>query len=800
MKKLIVKANKNYKFYGCNLVLPKKVIILKKDIFGFGEYLTDENAHHYETKAILIDSDCFTGRGTLKNVSSVYGVLSKIEFKYTLGEPVTKITGLNIGLVDHVDYEFETADFNVVHKKVRNFDEANEQLKELNKLIWTCEAEKEYIQSRLEGIESYKKIFGGKTTSVPSKPNELKKYETVCEVEEIFYELMTHVELSPTSVRLLTEHNSITFCFRYTTFQVKRDLEKITPIYNALYEKECEENKPITTEYEENKHVTTEAKTLDYSNSDDVKYFVMNNPYPKYIKEKVKVILKDNSSEGQRYMRSLLTLPYWNEKRCARTTEEVRSILDAKHYGMDEVKDKISDYISLLNLNIKNVKPPILCLVGGAGTGKTTIAYAIAEALGRDFVKMSVGGIDDSLSIKGFESSYTNSSAGMVIRAMQQSSSINPVFLIDEIDKMSPVHGDPVGALLEVLDPTQNNTFIDTYLSVPYDFSKVLFITTANDINNIPTPLRSRLEIIDIPSYTDSEKVTIAKQYMLKKEQTRYEIEDINIELDDQDIEYMIQAYTNEAGVRELERCISRIVMKTTIAYKNTDEKHVKITHEILEKWIGKPKYKRSTTKLEEKSEVGVCNSILYADDKHRQIIKPIEVLPVDNARGFHMDAIGCRTEIPYISTTLRYLEENSKNFDIENILQNKGFHFHMQGWNNIISDNGIASSVLIATISALTKIPLSNSIATVGEISLHGQLIKTIAMDEKLKIASNSGIKKIYIPRDGSNVTTDTNSYKYGDMEVVLVDNASELVDLVFGDKISKNIEFTNEEKRLLS
>ena len=783
--------NNKYKYFGYNpCVLPKKEIIVKKDILGFKKYLTVENNHHYEIKAILIDRERFTGYGKLVDNHCIYGVLSKIEFEYALGEPVTKITGLSIGWVNEFDYESMTANFNITHKRISDYEQANEQLKELNRLIWAGEVEQEFIQSKLGGLGKSKNIFGNKTMPLPTQPNELKDCKTVEEVEDIFYELLLHVDLATKDVRMLISQRGVFGCLCYATSKVKRAIKEIDPVYQTLH----------ANDEMEKKNDVTDAKTLDYSNSDDVTYFVMNNPFPKYIKEKVKVVLKDNSSEGQRYMRSLLTLPYWNEKRCARTTEEVRSILDTKHYGMDEVKDKISDYISLLNLNIKNVKPPILCLVGGAGTGKTTIAYAIAEALGRDFVKMSVGGIDDSLSIKGFESSYTNSSAGMVIRAMQQSSSINPVFLIDEIDKMSPVHGDPVGALLEVLDPTQNNTFIDTYLSVPYDLSKVLFITTANDINNIPTPLRSRLEIIDIPSYTDSEKVMIAKQYMLKKEQSRYEIEDINIELDDQDIEYMIQAYTNESGVRELERCISRIVMKTTIAYKNTNDKHVKITHEILEKWIGKPKYKRSTAKLEEKSEVGVCNSILYADDKHRQIIKPIEVLPVDNARGFHMDAIGCRTEISYISTTLRYLEENSKNFDIENVFQNKGFHFHMQGWNNIISDNGIASSVLIATISALTNIPLSNSIATVGEISLHGQLIKTIAMDEKLKIASNSGIKKIYIPRDGSNVTTDTNSYKYGDMEVVLVDNASELVDLVFGDKISRNIEFTNEEKRLLS
>lgn len=781
--------NNTYKYYGCDpFILPKKEIISKKDIFGFEKYLTDENNHHYETKVILIDSARFMMDGSLENEQHVYGVLSKVEFEYTLGEPVTTITGLNIGRINQFDYESMTANFIISHKTVSDYEKANEELQELNKLIWTGEVEQEYIQSKLEGIGKIN--FFGEKTPLPSKPNELKKCETVEEIEELFYELLSHVNLATDDFRRIISHRGIFACFTIATIGVDRALEKINLVYNTLHEKECKEKL----------NVATDAKSLDYSNSDAVSHFVMEKPYPKYIKEKVMEILKDKSSEGKSYLRSLLTLPYWNEKSCTRTSEEVRSILDAKHYGMNEVKDKITDYISLLNLNIKNAKPPILCLVGEAGTGKTTIAYAIAEALGKDFVKMSVGGIEDSLSIKGFESSYTNSTAGMVIRAMQKSSSINPVFLIDEIDKMSAVHGNPAGAILEVLDPTQNNTFTDTYLSVPYDLSKVLFITTANNINDIPAPLKSRLEIVNIPSYTDSEKVTIAKQYMLKKEQTRYEIDEVEILFGDEDIKYMIQAYTNESGVRELGRCISRIVMKTTIAYKNTDVKQVKITRDILENWLGKSKFKTSVSKLEEKSEVGVCNSVLYADDKRRQIIKPIEVLPIDNANGFHMDAIGYQTEIPYISTTLRYLGENSKNFDLENLFQNKGFHFHMQGCNSIISDNGIASSVLIATISALTNIPLSNSIATVGEISLHGQLIKTIAMDEKLKIASNSGIKTIYIPRDGSNVSENTNSYKYDDMEVVLVNNASELVNLVFGDKISQSTEFNDEEKRLLS
>lgn len=739
--------------------LPGDSIKLPEDYFQLEE--SCKPSKFCNPKVVLIKSEYFNGNELIINDSkSCYGMLAEIIYFdcYVL------VRCINVVKIAKVDNESKIVEIKKNYRKTKDLNVTKSYLRRLVNLMVRCKQEQSEVTNERANV-----IVGN--TFFYFLEEDAFDFKDITNAGNTLLELMSDINISKRFKLELVYEEDINEAIMLLIQKLK-DMEAMR-ILPYLKEKERNVQKPPVNKY-----------TLDYSNKKEVLEYVKNENLPEYIKNKVHNVYKADMKRSSEYLHALLTLPFCSAKKTVHTPSEIKKILDSKHYGMNDVKEKISDYISMLNLNIKNVNPPILCLVGEAGTGKTTIAYAIAEALNRDFVKMSVGGLEDSSSIKGFEATYTGATPGMVIRAMQQSESINPVFLIDEIDKMSSIHGDPVGALLEVLDPTQNKTFLDTYLSVPYDLSKVLFITTANSIDDIPIPLKSRLEVIEIPSYTLEEKVIIAKDFAIKKYKSMYELDDIDIQLSDEDIRYIIFSYTNEAGVRELERCINQIMTKVAIKYKNTDKKEIEISKEIIEQWLGKPKYKK-LSQIKEKSLIGVCNSILYSNNAHGQIIEPIEVLPLNNKSGFKVDSIGYQLEVPFISTALRYLEVNSDCFNLSSVMKNKGYHIHMQGFHNIISDNGVSCSVLLATISALTNIPINNTTATIGEVSLRGQLIKTIDMKNKLSVAAENGIKKLYVPSDGFPVAKYNKKIMYGDMEVIPVENAKELIELIFENKL---------------
>jgi ATP-dependent Lon protease len=449
------------------------------------------------------------------------------------------------------------------------------------------------------------------------------------------------------------------------------------------------------------------------------------------------------------YIESLLSLPWDSETDDLVDLKAVRKKLDSSHYGLDDVKNRIIEYLAVKEHSNK-LSGPIICLIGPPGTGKTTLASSIAKSINRNFVKISVGGIDDEAEILGHRRSYIGASPGRIIDGMKRAESSNPVFLIDEVDKMSKgLKGDPASALLEVLDSEQNKTFRDAYLEIEYDLSKVMFILTANSLENIPLPLLDRLEIIDISGYTEFEKKDIAKKYLIPKICKTHGLAYLKVY--DQVILDIIRHYTKEAGVRDLERQFSKVIRK--IVTLLVTEKDIKfkpvLTINNLEEYLGKKKF--SYLKDGSKTHIGIVSALSYTPYGG-------EVLPIEvnyfKGNG-NLILTGSLGEVMKESATiaLSYIKSNCKDFEIEyDKLCKNDIHIHIP--NGAVSKDGPSAGVTLVTslISAFSNIEVDNQVAMTGEITLRGNVLPVGGLKEKCIGALRNNIKKIFIPEDNLN------------------------------------------------
>ena len=370
---------------------------------------------------------------------------------------------------------------------------------------------------------------------------------------------------------------------------------------------------------------TIKEELGDVSSMDDdaakIREKLENNPYPEHVKKKALEELRrfemlppgsGEASVQRTYIDWLINVPWWQETEDNSDLSAVRAILDEDHYGLEKVKDRIMEYLAVKQMT-GTLNAPILCLVGPPGVGKTSLARSIARSIDRKFVKMSLGGVRDEAEIRGHRRTYLGALPGRIIQGMKKSGVINPVFLIDEIDKMGADYkGDPSDAMLEVLDPEQNTFFSDHYLEESYDLSKVMFIATANYLENIPAPLRDRLEIIELPSYTEIDKVTIAKEHLIPKQIKTNGLKATQFHLKDAELLYMIRHYTREAGVRQLERLISALCRKTVLAVLKDGRKSVTITKKLINEWLGKEKFEYGAR--EKKDQIGCVTGLAYTE------------------------------------------------------------------------------------------------------------------------------------------------------------------------------------------
>lgn len=465
------------------------------------------------------------------------------------------------------------------------------------------------------------------------------------------------------------------------------------------------------------------------------------------------------------YLDWVLHLP-WNKTRKENANfDEVYKELNKSHFGMDEIKIRISEYVAIKNLN-RNIQSPIICLVGPPGVGKTTIAMSIAKALNRDFYKISVGGLNDSTELVGSRRTYLASAPGKIIQGLNKCGSNNPLMLIDEVDKMvKDYKGDPASTLLEILDPNQNKIFTDNYIEEPFDLSGVLFILTANNVSDIPKPILDRVELIELHSYTVFEKKDIAKNYMLPNILLDNMVYDNKIKFSDELLYFLINNYTDEAGVRDLERILSSLARKITI-------NNVKILNEErVVKLLGNPKY---TSNLVMEEENGVVNTLAVSNSGGT--LSKVEVVTCKGNDKLTITGNAGNILKESISVVLTMLKLKYKySFHNEDI----HVHFLDASSKKDGPSAGIALSVALCSLKENKKVP--NDVAFTGEVSLNGSILKIGGLKEKLIAAYNKNIKVVYMPKSNSEDLENVPKLILDNMEVIPVSNFNEVYTKLF-------------------
>ena len=447
------------------------------------------------------------------------------------------------------------------------------------------------------------------------------------------------------------------------------------------------------------------------------------------------------------YLDWLLDIP-WNEK-----TEDTESLNDAvkilneDHYGLEKIKERITEYLAVLKLT-NGLNAPILCLVGPPGVGKTSIASSIARSLGRKFVRMSLGGVKDESEIRGHRKTYIGALPGRIIAGLKNAGSANPVFLLDEIDKLSSdMRGDPASALLEVLDPAQNSTFRDRYLEVPYDLSKVLFITTANSVDTIPRPLLDRMELIELGGYTAEEKREIAKRYLVPKKRAANGLEEEQLSFDDSALDEIISGYTMEAGVRHLEREIDAVCRKAAVrtAEGNTDK--INVTAATVQEMLGARRYERDAAALGG-DEVGAATGLAWTAVGGTTLT--IEVSAMHGKGDILLTGKLGDVMKESARAAISYIRANCSQYGIAgSVFETTDIHIHVP--EGATPKDGPSAGITMATaiLSAFTKKPVRKSVAMTGEITLRGKVLPIGGLKEKALAAYRTGITQVIIPAD---------------------------------------------------
>ena len=481
------------------------------------------------------------------------------------------------------------------------------------------------------------------------------------------------------------------------------------------------------------------------------------------------------------YIEWLVELPWSVSTKDNIDIKKARGILDEDHYDLDKVKERILEFLSVLKLK-GEMKGPILCFVGPPGVGKTSLGKSIARAVGKKFIRISLGGMKDEAEIRGHRRTYVGSMPGRIIQSIKQAGTNNPVFMMDEIDKIgNDFRGDPASALLEVLDPEQNNAFSDHYLNVPFDLSKVMFITTANRIDTVPSALRDRMEVISIPGYTEKEKLQIAKKYLVQKQLKENGLTEKRLQIADHAMEKIIQEYTREAGLRNLEREIAAVSRKVARKVAEGNRKKVMITTKNLHSYLGPSKYLPES--MIERDLIGVATGLawtefggdtLYVEASCRKGKK--ELLLTGNMGDVMKESV---------QAALTYIKSMSKKLGIDgDIFNDLEMHVHVpQG---AIPKDGPSAGITmaVAMISAITKKSVNRKIAMTGEITLTGRVLGIGGLKEKTLAALRNRMEKVIIPEENVHELVEIPSYVKKKITFLPVKNMNDVVEIVFGKK----------------
>lgn len=482
------------------------------------------------------------------------------------------------------------------------------------------------------------------------------------------------------------------------------------------------------------------------------------------------------------YLDWLIELPWTKATEDRLNIEEAARILDEKHYGLEKAKERILEYMAVRKLASEKITSPILCFVGPPGTGKTSMGRSIAEALGRKFVRISLGGIHDEAEIRGHRRTYIGAMPGRIIQTMRRAGTVNPLFMLDEIDKIGmDFRGDPAAALLEVLDPEQNHAFSDHYLEVYYDLSKVLFITTANILDTIPPALRDRMEVINFPGYIEEEKLKIARQFLIPRQFKEHGLEKTPLRFSERALRRIIREYTYEAGVRNLEREIANICRKTARRLAEGKPAMCQITHASLSKYLGPPRFSYGVA--EEEDEIGVATGVAWTEAGGDLLAVEVTLM---EGKG-NLILTGQLGEVMQESAqaALSYARSHLKDLGIRNFNFDKlDIHVHVP--EGAISKDGPSAGVTIATalISALTRRPVHREVGMTGEITLRGRVLPIGGLKEKALAAHRAGLKTFLIPKKNEKDMVEIPLKVRRDLKFILVEKMDEVLPIALFEK----------------
>ncbi len=563
-------------------------------------------------------------------------------------------------------------------------------------------------------------------------------------------------------------------------------------------------------EYYLNEKIKAIQKELgrgEKSEFDELKKKIETAGMPKDVFEKATQELKKleamppmsaESTVSRNYLDWLLAVPWKKKSKETRSIDHAEKVMNADHYGLEKIKERILEFLAVRQL-VKNPKGSILCFVGPPGVGKTSLGMSIAKSTGRKFVRMSLGGVRDEAEIRGHRRTYIGALPGQIIQSMKKAGTRNPVFMLDEVDKMAAdFRGDPASALLEVLDPEQNHSFQDHYLDVDYDLSQVLFVATANVLHTIPPALQDRMEILRLHGYTEAEKLEIAKQYLLKKQRDNTGLTEKNVIFTDAALTEMIRSYTREAGVRNLEREIGNVCRKVARRVVKNGAKHKEtLTAENLPDFLGVPKFRDSL--VNEKSEVGLVNGLAWTEVGGSILQTEVQVL---DGKG-KLTTTGQLGDVMQESAqaALSYVRSRSHHLGLpKDFYRNVDIHIHVP--EGAIPKDGPSAGITLATAlaSALARIPVRRDLAMTGEVTLRGKVLPIGGLKEKLLAAHRAGIFEAILPEDNRKDLPDLPENLKTSMKLHFVDTMDEVLKIALEAPLPELREDTPLEPSVLS
>ena len=700
-----------------------------------------------------------------------YGVLGRIKLKMNVPNGKTRIVIEGISRVEISKVEEEGNFFKA------NYEEVS---------IKQSEEDNSYFNILVKSLENYITRVPYMGNAIMSQLNGIDTLNDLCDL------IVSFLPISyDNKKKYVTTINPIERA-KYLIEDMNRDLKfvELEQKIEAEVEKELNDSQK---EYFLREKIKLMQKELGETNNKDSEVEVLTKKISKLkcnskVKEKIKrelnryETLNSNSPELgmiREYLDWMINLPWNNYTRDTNDLVRVKNILDSSHYSLEEVKDRILEYLAVKQ-NTNNLRSPILCLVGPPGVGKTSLAISIAKSLNRKVAKISVGGINDEAEIVGHRRTYIGANPGRIIQGIRKAGTTNPVFIIDEIDKMTKdIKGDPASSLLEVLDPEQNSKFSDHYIEEEFDLSNVMFIATANYVEQIPYELRDRLEIINISSYTEYEKLDIAKNHLIPKQLEEHGLTTLQVQIGDEAILTLIRNYTKEAGVRELERVIAtlfrKIVKKILL---NDDVVFYNIDNSMIEELLGKKKFVYMENSFDD--EVGVVNGMAYT-------VFGGDILPIEatlfKGKG-DLVLTGSLGEVMQESChiALDYIKSNMDKFNISNeVFEKNDIHIHVP--EGAVNKDGPSAGVTITTtlISLFTNKKVEKNVAMTGEITLRGRVLGIGGLKEKVIGAHRAGIKTIFIPEENEKDLDEIPDEIKKDIRFISVNNYSEIFESLF-------------------